>query len=79
MVAGIDSKVAFKATGADGLGADVKGIVTDDQNKNITTFITQHMGMGVFNLNPQSGRTYKATITFADGSTKNYQFAKSYR
>jgi len=70
MVNGIDGKVAFKATGADGLGAAIKGVITDDHHDTITNFVTQHLGMGVFNLLPQPGRSYKADITFADGTEK---------
>ena len=77
LVNGVRSKVAFKATGADGLGADIKGTVVDDQNNTITTFDIQHLGMGIFNLLPATGRTYKANITFADGSTKSFDLPKA--
>jgi hypothetical protein len=72
LVNSINSKVAFKAVGADGLGVDVKGTVTDDQNNTVTTFGSQHLGMGVFKFEPQAGRTYKANVTFADVSSKTY-------
>jgi hypothetical protein len=68
LVNGINSKVAFKAVGADGLGADIKGIITDEQDNKITDFSTTHAGMGTFMLEPQAGKTYKARITYADGS-----------
>jgi len=68
LVNSISTKIAFKAVGADGLGADIKGTVTDDQNNTITTFSSRHLGMGVFDIYPQAGKTYKAHITFADGS-----------
>ncbi|RYZ99171.1 MAG: TonB-dependent receptor, partial [Sphingobacteriaceae bacterium] len=68
LVNGIGSKVAFKATGADGLGKDIKGIVKDEQGNTVTAFSSQHLGMGVFTLVPQMGKTYKATISYPDGS-----------
>ena len=68
MVNGISTKIAFKAVGADGLGADIKGTVTDDQNNTIIAFSSTHLGMGVFNIHPQAGRSYHAHITYADGS-----------
>jgi len=77
MVAGLNSKVAFKATGSDGLGTDIKGTVTDDQNNTITTFSTQHLGMGEFNIDPLPDRNYKANITFADGSQKTIDLPKA--
>lgn len=63
-----ESKIAFKAVGTDGLGADVKGVVIDDQGKQVSTFSSTHLGMGEFSFNPEAGRTYKAKITCADGS-----------
>jgi len=69
LVNGIPSKVAFKAVGADGLGADIKGAVTDEQNNEIATFTTTHLGMGAFVMAPEASHTYKATITNVDGST----------
>jgi len=68
----ISSKVAFKAVGADGLGVDIKGTVTDDQGSTVTTFSSQHLGMGVFSFEPHAGKTYKANVTFTDGSVKTY-------
>src|SRR5260221_2358477 len=68
LVYGIDSKVAFKAVGDDGFGKDIKGVILDDQNQEVTTFHSRHLGMGIFNLSPVSGKTYKARITYSDGS-----------
>ncbi|MEO6499716.1 MAG: DUF1416 domain-containing protein, partial [Mucilaginibacter sp.] len=70
LINGAGSKVAFKATGADGLGKDVKGIIKDEQGNVVTVFGSQHLGMGVFTFNPQAGKTYKAHITYEDGSEK---------
>jgi hypothetical protein len=69
LVYGNDSKVAFKAVGADGLGANIKGTVLDDKNSPVATFSTAHLGMGVFDFTPESSRIYKAMITYADGSS----------
>jgi len=77
LVNGVKSKIAFKATGADGLGADIKGTVIDDQNNTITTFSTEHLGMGIFDILPATGKLYKANITFADGSTKTFDLPKA--
>jgi len=69
LVAGNYSKIAFKATGPDGLGKAIKGTVTDDAGEEITSFESSHAGMGSFALVPKAGKTYKANITFADGTT----------
>ncbi|MDB5086144.1 MAG: TonB-dependent receptor [Mucilaginibacter sp.] len=68
LINGADSKIAFKAVGADGLGTSVKGVVIDDQNKQVAAFNSTHLGMGVFNFTPVNGRNYKANLIYADGS-----------
>jgi hypothetical protein len=71
MVNGILSKVAFKATGIDGLGLSVKGKVLDSENKEIVDIETLHAGMGSFLLNPEQGKSYIARMTLPDGSEKS--------
>jgi TonB-dependent SusC/RagA subfamily outer membrane receptor len=68
LVNGIRSKIAFKAVGVNGLGMEAKGIVTDNAGKTVTQFTSAHLGMGYFYLEPEEGKSYKANITFADGS-----------
>ncbi|GAB2703695.1 TonB-dependent receptor plug domain-containing protein [Mucilaginibacter koreensis] len=70
LVGGISSIIAFKAVGADGLGASIRGEVLDNDNQSVATLTTRHAGMGNFALLPQSGKTYHAVITYPDG-TKN--------
>jgi len=64
---GISSKVAFKAIGTNGLGLDVKGIIVDSAGNEVTRFTTAHLGMGYFYLKPETGKTYRAKVTYADG------------
>ncbi|MFI5159745.1 MAG: hypothetical protein ACHQHN_00640 [Sphingobacteriales bacterium] len=68
LVSGIESKIAFKSIGMNGLGMDARGTVTDNTGKEITRFASTHLGMGYFNLKPEEGKNYKASITFADGT-----------
>ncbi|MDB5133354.1 MAG: TonB-dependent receptor [Mucilaginibacter sp.] len=68
LINGIKSKVAFKAIGANGLGIEVKGEITDNENKNVATFVSAHLGMGYFYLTPVQGKTYKANLTYANGT-----------
>ncbi len=72
LVAGINNKVAFKALKSDGLGIGSKGIVSDNEGKQVANFTDQHLGMGSFSFVPESGKTYKSSVTFADGTTGNY-------
>lgn len=76
LITGVASKVAFKAIRPDGLGVDVKGTVTDNTGATVADFSSQHLGMGVFSLTPAPGKTYKAAITFPDGSKNTYDLPK---
>jgi len=55
LVNGIQSKVAFKAIGADGLGREINGKVRDG-NTVVCEFKSNSLGMGVFHLTPQKGK-----------------------
>jgi len=68
LVAGIRSKVAFKAIGTNGSAINVKGVVVDNAEKEVTSFASVHLGMGYFYLNPEEGKTYKAKLSYADGT-----------
>jgi hypothetical protein len=68
MLAGINSKIAFKAVSADGLGISVNGTVVDEENKEVATFASVHKGMGCFNFTPLAGKTYKVKLAYADGT-----------
>ncbi|MDB5123821.1 MAG: hypothetical protein JWP94_1950 [Mucilaginibacter sp.] len=76
LTTGIRSKVAFKAIGNNGLGIDVKGTITDNENKEIMAFTSEHLGMGYFYLTPQEGKIYKAKLTFADGTQNTIDLPK---
>jgi len=64
----IPAKLAFKAIGQNGLGADVKGVVVDNLNTEVTKFEAKHLGMGIIYITPVEGRSYKAKLTYADGT-----------
>lgn len=68
MVAGLPTRVAFKAVGTNGRGVDVKGVVKDNSGQVMAEFQSDHAGMGLINLTPVSGAVYKAEITFPDGT-----------
>ncbi|MCO5945868.1 TonB-dependent receptor [Mucilaginibacter flavidus] len=77
LVAGNYSKIAFKAIGADGLGIDIKGAVTDETGAGVSTFASTHLGIGAFNFVPVVGKTYKANITYADSTTNTVELPKA--
>jgi hypothetical protein len=77
LVSGIATRIGFKALNSAGLGADLKGTVTDNQGNSVTTFTSSHLGMGSFYLNSEATKTYKANITFKDGTVKSYDLPKA--
>jgi hypothetical protein len=68
LIAGVRAKVALKAVSANGLGIAAKGTITDNDGKTVAEFNAAHVGMGVFALLPETGKTYRANLVFADGS-----------
>jgi hypothetical protein len=68
LLAGVQTKVAFKAIKPNGLGIDIKGAVMDNNGIVVAEFTSSHLGIGVFDFTPGAGKTYTAKITFADGS-----------
>ncbi|QEC79392.1 carboxypeptidase regulatory-like domain-containing protein [Mucilaginibacter ginsenosidivorax] len=73
----IPAKLAFKAIDHNGMGASVKGVVVDNLNAEITKFETRHLGMGIINITPVEGRTYKAKLTYADGTNATVDLPKA--
>jgi hypothetical protein len=71
LVSGVRTRVAFKATGTDGLGVPIKGVIIDNDSKEVETFETTHLGMGQFRLLPEKGKSYQAKVTYPDGSEKS--------
>jgi hypothetical protein len=76
LIEGVRSKVAFKVVGTNGLGVDVKGTVTDNTGTAVAEFTSKHLGMGIFAMMPEAGKTYKVNITFPDGAVSNYNLPR---
>lgn len=62
LVQGIGAKVAVKAVKTNGFGAQVKGVITDQNGLEITQFETNEFGMGSFKLIPEPNKTYSAKV-----------------
>lgn len=72
LVAGITTKVGFKAIAEDGKGVALAGKIYNSKQQEITAFKTIHAGMGSFELTPQAGESYHAKITLPKGIQKDY-------
>ena len=68
MITSLVSKVAFKAIGTNGMGLNAKGVIVDNTNVQVATFVSNKLGMGSFYILPEEGKTYKAKVTFGDGA-----------
>jgi len=64
LVNGLESRVAFKVTGTDGLSREVEGEIRDADGMPVTSFKSSHKGMGIFNLKPDSGKKYFAHLEY---------------
>jgi hypothetical protein len=63
LVAGINSKVAFKVTMPDGKGlGEYRGFVIDQKNDTVVRFQPLKFGIGSFVFTPSAGNGYKAII-----------------
>ena len=76
MLSDVHAKIAFKAVNSNGMGIDIKGSVTDDSNNEVAQFASQHLGMGEFVFQPQPGKSYKAKVSFSDGTQNTYDLPK---
>lgn len=64
--------VAFKSQGADGYSRDVEGFLFNSKGDTLTSFRSEHDGMGVFTMNPVAGSSYYIVVTSNDGITKRF-------
>lgn len=70
LVAGLESRVAFKAVDPAGMPLKVDGNIVDSKKQVVATITTQHNGMGSFTITPQANETYSAVVSTANGRTK---------
>jgi TonB-dependent SusC/RagA subfamily outer membrane receptor len=62
LVAGLESRVAFKAVNELGQGVDIKGEIHNKKGDLITEFQSFYQGMGAFFIKPVEGEKYYAKI-----------------
>ena len=77
LLTGVRGKVAVKALAASGLGTNFTGTITDNAGTVMANISSQHAGMGIFIITPEQGKTYKANITFANGTKGTYDLPKT--
>ncbi len=74
LVAGVPSKVAFKAIDTSGRGIDVSGGIYDNEGTEVSRLLVQHDGMGLFKFTPQRGKVYSARL---EGHSETVELPKA--
>lgn len=64
-LSGIKNRVAFKAIDPNGKGLDVKGVVLDENGRQVAMIKSGFKGMGSFEISPEPGKKYSAELTIA--------------
>lgn len=64
LINGIESKVAFKAIGTDGLSREINGVIKDKAGEVVTGFASLHKGMGSFSFTPEAKKEYFAFFVY---------------
>jgi len=67
LVNDLESVVAYKADNNFGLPVKAKGNIVNNKGAVVTTFTSEHDGMGTFKLTPVAGETYSAVWTDETG------------
>lgn len=72
LIAGVKSKVAFRATDGSGKGVSFTGTVQDGENKVLAELLPGRFGIGHFLMSPAPGAVYKVVVQFSDGTRASY-------
>jgi len=71
LVSGLTSRVGFQVYNNKGSLNECRGIIMNENNDSITSFVPFKFGLGSFYFTPQEGHTYRAVIILPDGSITN--------
>lgn len=72
LVAGIKTKIGFKAINEDGEGTTITGSIFNSTQQQVATFQSVHNGMGAVEFTPDAGEKYYAKVILKNGVTKTY-------
>lgn len=73
LLAGVLSKMAFKALNTTGFSEEITGNVKDETGITVCSFQTTHAGMGTFNWIPEAGKKYYAECLSKAGVEKRFE------
>jgi hypothetical protein len=72
MIANVKNRVAFKIINRNGMPESVSGYINDNTGKKLLDFATEHDGMGVFEIEPETGKTYTAHIAIPTSNAAKF-------
>ena len=72
LVNDIKSNIGFKYLNYKGKGAEIEGIIVDQENNELSTFKSNHLGMGKIVLRPEIGKGYFGVVQSTNGTTHRY-------
>ena len=77
LVSNTFNTIGFKLINDQGYGvAFDRGVIQDEQGNEVTTFSSNELGLGKFNLTPSSGKRYRALIKLNNGHEIEGEFPK---
>jgi hypothetical protein len=71
LVKELSSVVAFRATDGQGRGVDCRGVIVDERQDTVVSFVSLHSGIGQFAFTPSGDHRYKAMFSFPAGAGGN--------
>jgi len=71
-ILGLNNRLAFHATDANGMPVSIEGYIADNTGSRVTSFKTEHNGMGMVELTPAAGKSYSAYVRFGGSAERKY-------
>ena len=72
LLSGVLRRMAFKSEGSDGYPMDIEGCILSSSGDTVTTFRSEHNGMGSFFMQGVAGEQYRAVCRSEDGEVKSF-------
>lgn len=77
IIPGMITQVAFKALNTDGLGTQITGTLYDSADREILTFRSLHLGMGLFHFIPSGNESYHVICRNEAGISRRFALPES--
>jgi TonB-dependent SusC/RagA subfamily outer membrane receptor len=74
LIGGHSTRVGLKAINGSGLGVDVSGFVLDQKNDTVSSFKSEHLGLGRFQFLAKENDIYTAYVKTSEGSYQKFAF-----